>query len=51
MDAVAKRLRRSKSAVSRIETGNSSIAADDLPSTLRAYALTVDDFAAAAKAA
>lgn len=45
--AVAKRLGRDQSYVSRIETGASAIAADDLPSVLSAYNVTPARFARA----
>jgi transcriptional regulator with XRE-family HTH domain len=51
METVAKRLKRSPSAVSRLETGDSSAASDDLPAILRAYSVSIDEFAAAAKTA
>ncbi len=47
-DVIASRLRRDLSAVSRLETGASAIAADDLPVVLAAYGATPDDFAAMA---
>lgn len=46
--SVAKRLRKSKSAISRIETGKSAIPAEDLPAFLRAYGASVDEFMRAA---
>ncbi len=51
MDVVAARLKRSKSAVSRIETGDAVISADDLPLILRAYRVTPEDFAVEARRA
>lgn len=44
MDDIARRLKRSKSAVSRIETGLAIISADDLPLILKAYGLTLEQF-------
>ena len=46
---IADRLGRDLSNVSRLETGDSAIPADDLPIVLRAYEATPDDSAAAAK--
>jgi transcriptional regulator with XRE-family HTH domain len=43
--AVAERLGRDQSYVSRIETGDSAIAADDLPLVLSAYNVTPARFA------
>ena len=48
-DDIAKRLKRSKSQVSRIETGLAVISADDLPLILRAYRLTLEQFTAEAR--
>lgn len=50
LDAVAARLRRNKSVISRIETGRSAVSADYLPAVLRAYKLTPEAFAAQARA-
>ena len=45
LSEIAQRLRRDKSAISRIETGELSIPSDDLPLFLQAYKLTPDQFA------
>lgn len=45
LSAIASRLRRDVSAISRIETGEHAIPADDLPLFLTAYGLTADEFA------
>ena len=50
-ETIAKRLRRSTSAVSRIETGLAIISADDLPFVLKAYSLTLEQFTEAARRA
>lgn len=49
LDDIARRLKRSKSAVSRIETGHSVISADDLPLILKAYGQTLEAFTAEAR--
>lgn len=48
-EAIAKKLDRELSAVSRIETGASSIPADDLPVVLAAYDATPGQFAVEAR--
>lgn len=51
-EQIAKKLGVGRSSVSRLESGASSIAADDIPVVLRAYDLSPAKFAArAAKAA
>lgn len=49
MDDVARRLKRSKASISRIETGRGLINADDLLIVLRAYRRTLDDLASAVR--
>jgi transcriptional regulator with XRE-family HTH domain len=45
LDDIAARLRSDTSTVSRLETGDCSFAADDLPVVLRAYNVTARQFA------
>ncbi len=46
---IAKELHRDLSAVSRLERGDSSIPADDLPVVLKAYGATAGEYAAKAR--
>lgn len=48
-DEIARRLARNLSAVSRMESGTSSVPADDIPVVLKAYGLTAAQFADEAK--
>lgn len=45
LDEVARALKRNKSTASRIETGKAKISADELPSVLRSYGLTIEQWA------
>lgn len=49
VDEIRSRLKRSQSAISRMESGSAAIPADDLPMVLRAYDLTPGRFAAKAR--
>lgn len=49
VDDIVARLKRSQPAVSRMESGASSIPADDLPLVLAAYDVTPGEFAAKAR--
>ena len=44
LDDVARKVRKSKAAISRFETGKAAISADDLPAFLRAYGVDLGAF-------